>query len=334
MFLFFFLELKRVKSKEVKVAGISKTTIPTLFHPKVPYFSLVLEDEKGNKWAQKTFDEYRIGDEFKIEAKKDKDAVAVWRVKYDALEAIEKAVDLIGGIEVNQNSKILILPTLVSPKHPYFAENTSPEMLDGLIKFLTQREVRVENIKIASQSFDEVPIEISAQKSKLLEICLKNQIIPLDLSQSDFIKKPKDNFVFEISEEIFKQYRIINFPILNRDSNLGVEGAAHNILKVLKKESYFSLKYLYNNEEIIKNIQKVLPKYLNIGDGTFIQKSNGYTAFLGIILASFNPFHLDRVFADICMLENLPESIKSINIENIPVAGRKIQEVQYELEKI
>ena len=113
-----------------------------------------------------------------------------------------------------------------------------------------------------------------------------------------------------------------------------MEGATQNILKVLKKESYFSLKYLYNNEEIIRNIQEILPKYLSIADGTFIQKSIGYTTFLGIILASFNPFHLDRVFAALCMFENLPEPLKSIKIENIPVAGRKIQEIQYEVEKI
>jgi len=48
-----FLNLERIKSKKIKVIGVSKVQIPTMFHPKTPYFVLLLEDENGNKWIQK-----------------------------------------------------------------------------------------------------------------------------------------------------------------------------------------------------------------------------------------------------------------------------------------
>jgi len=131
-----FLKLERILSKKIKVIGVSKVNIPTFFHPKVPYFVLLLKDENGNRWVQKSVKEYKIGEEFKIETVSDKEAVAIWRVKYDILEAIEKVVDLLGGLELKENYKVLILPTLISSTHSYFRDNTSPEFLEATLKFL------------------------------------------------------------------------------------------------------------------------------------------------------------------------------------------------------
>ncbi|PIV64877.1 MAG: hypothetical protein COS09_02525, partial [Candidatus Nealsonbacteria bacterium CG01_land_8_20_14_3_00_12] len=167
-----FSDLERIKSEKIKVIGISKVTIPTIFHQKIPYFVLVLEDENGNKWTQKSIKEYKIGDLFKVEPCTDKNAVAIWRIKYDILEAIEKVIELLGGPPPNLGwgTKILILPTLVSPKHPYLAINTNPKFLESLIKYLIEIGGDVKNIKVAAQSFDETPIEASAQKSQLLNV--------------------------------------------------------------------------------------------------------------------------------------------------------------------
>jgi len=354
-----FLNLERLKSERIKVIGISKVTIPTLLHPKVPYFVLVLEDEESNKWAQKSIEEYKIGEEFKLEPNQDKNAVAIWRIKYDILESIEKIIELIGNIKIDQKSKILILPTLISPKHPYFAVNTNPRFLESLIKYLIKIGGDTKNIKVAAQSFDETPIEATAQKSQLLDVCLKNQITPLDLAKGNFVKKTQDGFTFEISEEVFNSDLIINLPILKLDSKLGVKGATENTLKFLKKESYLSLQHLHSQDsnpptargarderegggrvgvpafggapEIMEKLQKVLPNYLTIADGLTIQKTNGFTAFLGLILASFNCFNLDRVFGEIVMVNDLPEYLKKIKIEDIPMTGRKVGEVQYNL---
>ena len=322
-----FLNLERMKSEKIKVIGVSKVNIPTLFHPKVPYFVLVLKDENGNKWVQKSIKEYKIGDVIKYETSHDKSAVAIWRIKYDVLEGIEKVIELIGGFDVNQNSKILILPTLDAPVHPHLAENTSPQFLESLIKYLIERGVKSENIKVVGQSFDEIPIEFSAQKSQLLRACQGYKILPLDLAKTKFIKKTQDNFTFEISEEVFNSDLILNLPILK----VGKLSASENIFKFLKKENYLGLKYLYSDDGIMENLNKVLPSYLTIADGQVIQKSNKFTAFLGLTLASFNPLNLDRVFAEITMIGDLPEYLKKVKIDGIPIVGRMVEELQYKI---
>jgi uncharacterized protein (DUF362 family)/uncharacterized OB-fold protein len=324
-----FLNLERMKSEKIKVIGFSKVNIPTIFHPKVPYFVLVLENEKGNQWVQKNLKEPKIGQVFELKANRDKNGVAIWRIKYDILEAIEKVIELLGGIDLGENSKILILPTLIAPTHPYFAENTSPQFLESTIKYLIEKGVKSENIKVAGQSFDEIPIEASAQKSQLLRVCQDYKIFPLDLAKTDFVKKTKDKFNFEISKEVFNSDLILNLPILK----MGRISASENILKFLKKENYLGLKYLFSEEEIIENLNKILPNYLTLADGQMIQKSNKFTAFLGLILASFNPLNLDRVFAEITMMKDLPEFLKKVKIENIPIVGREVEELQFEVDK-
>ena len=325
-----FIETERMPAKKAKVVGISKTTISTIQHQKTPYFILLLEDENNNKWAEKSKKEYKMGEKIVRQTSKDKNAVAVWRIKYDALEGIEKTIELIGGLEINSGTKVLILPTLDSPKHPYFASNTNPRFLEGLIKYLIKEGVENKNIKVVAQSFDEIPVESLAQKSQLLKVCQDYKIIPLDLAGTGFVKKTEEGMNFEISKEIFENDLIINLPILKT----GKASASENILKFLKKESFLGLKYLYPKEEIIEKLNKILPSYLTIADGETIQKSNQFTVFSGIILSGFDSLNIDRVFNEIIMFKDLPELIKKIKIEDILTVGREIEEVQCETEKL
>jgi len=328
-----FLKLERISSKNLKVIGVSRVIIPTMLHPKVPYFVLLLEDERGNKSVQKSIREYKIGDKFEIKVNENKNTVAIWRIKYDIFEAIGEVISLLGGLKVNQNSKILILPTLISVCHPHERENTHPEVLRELIKFLIEKGAKAENIKVAGQSQSETPIEAMAKKSQILSVLLENKVEFLDLGKRNFKRIEKEGLVFEISEKVFNNDLIVNLPILKLDSKLGVRGALENLIRLWKKENFLGQKYLYGEEELILKLKDILPEILTVADATTIQKSNSQAVFLDLILASFNPLNLDRVFAEISMI-HLPDYLKSIKIEEIPISGREIGEVQWQLEKI
>jgi len=322
-----FLNLERIKSKKIKVIGVSKVQIPTMFHPKTPYFVLLLEDENGNKWIQKSVKEYKIGgNEFETEVKRnDENAVSIWRVKYDILEAVEKVIDLLGGLKIDPQTKILILPTLISATHPYLAENTSPEFLESTIKYLFENGVGIHNIKVCGQSFNEFPVEASTQKSQLLKVCQELKVLPINLAEKNFLKKGG----LEISEEVFSADLILNLPILK----MGKAQASENLFKLLKKENYLAQKYLSSNEEIFKKLIESLPKILTIAEADSVQKPDGFVAHLGLVLASFNSLILDRIFFEITMEKNLPEILKGIKIDGIPIVGREIEEVKFNVEK-
>jgi hypothetical protein len=317
-----FLKLERVKSEKIKVIGGGKTTIPSIFHQKVPYFVCVLEDENKNRWIQKSEKELRVGEEIEIEKAKNKDGVVIWRVKYDFFEAIEKLVEIL-DVKLEKNSKILILPTLIKDSHSYFRDNTSPEFLEAAIQFLIENGIESQNIRVCSQSFDEVEIEKKAAKSGIFEVCQRQKIMPFDLAKGNFVKKGD----LEISEEIFKVDLILNLPILK----IGKASSCENLFFLLKKENYLAQKYLYSEVEIFEKLKEQLPEVLTIAEANRVQDKNGIVHYLNLALASFNLKDLDRVFCEITKEKELPEIIKEIKIEDIEIVGRKISEVEFYL---
>jgi len=321
------LGVEKIVGRKAQVIGVSKVNIPTLLHPKVPYFVLVLEDEKGNRWVQKSEKEYQIGQQHLSGFIPNKSAVAIERINYDISEAIGKVVGLIGGIKVNHNSKVLILPTVVAPRHPHLAENTSPQFLDYTIKYLLAKQLPPKNIAVVGQSFNDFPIESSMKKSKLLSVCQRNKVAALDLSKQEFMKKERGPLSFFVSKKVLDSDLIINLPILKLDAQLKIKGAVYNTLKLLEKGSFASL----GSEELLKKFPKDLSSMLTIAEASVIQRKNKQTAFLGLVLASFNPFNLDRVFGEIAMETDLPEYLKNTKIENITVTGRRIGEVQHDI---
>jgi len=314
-----FSNLERVKTEKAKVVGISKVTIPALLHQEVPYFALVLEDEKGNKWSYKSTKEYAVGEELNFSSGNN-DAVAVWKVKYDYLDAIENVFSLL-SISLNENSKILILPTLFSPNHAYFRDNTSPQFLDLILKFLFENKVKTENVKIMAQSFDEIPIEGSAQKSGLLDVCLKNMITPLDLAKAPFIKKGN----LEVSEEVVNVDIVLNLAMMK----IGRASTTENVFKTLKKESYSALKYLQSEEDIANELKSLLSNVVNIGEAEFVQRLDKTIVSPGLILGSRSFLNLDRVFSEITIPEKVPEILKGVDLASINIKGRDVKEARY-----
>jgi hypothetical protein len=317
-----FLILERIKSEKLKIIGGGKTTIPSIFHQKVPYFVYVLEDENKNRWIQKSEKELKIGEEIEIEKAKNKDAVAIWRIKYDFFEAIEKLIEIL-NVKFEKNLKILILPTLIKDSHSYFRDNTSPEFLESVIQFLLESGVEPKNIKVCSQSFDEVEIEKKAQKSGLFEVCKKQKIMPLDFAKGNFVKKGD----LEISEEVFKVDLILNLPILK----IRKASSCENLFFLLKKENYLAQRYFYSEKEIFEKLKNQIPEVLTIAEGNRVQDKNGIVHYLNLALASFNPQNLDRVFCEITREKELPEILKEVKIESIELSGRKISEVEFYL---
>ena len=317
-----FLSLEKLKSKEVKVIGSGKTIISSVFHQKVPYHVMVLEDEGGRRWVQKSEKELKAGEFFNLEKAKDKEAVGIWRIKYDFFEAIEKLFEIL-NFSFKKDLKILILPTLIEGSHSYLRNNTSPQFLETLIKFLVENGINSEDIIVGVQSFDEVEIEKKFQKSGISEIFQRQKIRNIDLAKGDFIKKGD----LEISEEVFKAGLILNLPILK----MGKACATENLFFLLKKENYLAQKYLYSELEIFKKLKDQLPQVLTIAEAGRVQDKRGISHYLGLALASFNPQNLDRVFFEIVREKNLPEILKDIKIESIEIVGRKISEVEFYL---
>jgi len=314
-----FLELKREKWKKAKVKSVAQTTIPSIFHQKVPYYVLILENEHQRKFLQKSVRLYQPDEIFEIEKPKEKSkAVAIWRKKYDFFEPIEKIFEIF-EINLKSDQKILILPTIKSASHPHSRENTSPEFLESVLDFLFEFGLKPENITILGQSFDEIPLIEKLKKSQILEICHRKKISFFDISQGEFLEKEK----IKITKKIFEADFILNLPILNMKEAKSCE----NLFTLIEKQNLNTLEYFSEKKEIFEKLESNLPQIFTLAEGDHIQNEKGVNFYLNLVLGSFNPKNLDCVFYKI-VKRNLPEIIKEVEFEKIEVLGRKIEEVE------
>lgn len=318
-----FLPLKKISSNKEKVRSSCRVNIPTILHPKVSYFVLLLEDGNGNKWVQKSFKERKIGEEISPKKASEKESdVVILRIRYDILEGIERIFKIL-DVRLEGLEKVLILPSLTSPSHPYLRENTSPQWLEILIKFLLENGLKKDNIKVGGQSFNFSLKEI-LKKSKILDVCQKLDVEFLDFSKRNFKKKEMSEKIFEISKDVLSSSLIINLPILK----IGKVSALENIFSILKKDNYFSLKYLFTDKEIFKNLRNFLPPILTIAQGDYIQTKTKFVVYLNLILGSFNLLSLERIFFEIIPQKEIPEALMEIKLENVRIIGRELEEVK------
>jgi len=299
----------------MEIVASSKVLIPSLPHMKIPYFANIVKDEHGNLFVYKSTEKID-----KVELKSNPESVAIFRIKYDIIEGLE---NIFKSLEVflNENSKVLVIPTLISTNYTYFKENTSPELLESVLDFLLEKKI---SVKVGAQSFNEITIEGLAQKSGLLDVCLKKGITPFDLSKTIFVKKGD----LEISEEVLNADLVLNLSMLKAEKS----ASADNISYVLKKENYSGLKYLQSDKEISEKLSKIISNVITIGEADTVQRSNSITTYLGLIFGGRNFLNVDAVFNRVVMARKLPEIIKDIDVGFIAITGRSIMEVERDIE--
>ena len=296
---------------KMKVVGITKISIPSPEHPIVPYYTLVLEDEHGNKMPKKVMREYKVGDSYNRESSDDDSAVSIVKIKYDFEEAIKQAITLIGDIDVNENSKVFIKPNIMVEAYPYLAMTTNPKVVEALLDYLLSRGVKKENIRIAEQT-QYGDFEKAAKKSGFHEIANKFGVELADLSKKEFVEKESGGFKFEVSKEIYGNDLVINVPIMKTHLLLGISGALENMTRVISSSNYKELqKDPEKALEAIAQLHKVLPKYLTIGDASIGMHGNGplkygEPAFLNMLVSSKDPVAVDSVFREIGLLRKVP----------------------------
>jgi hypothetical protein len=314
---FCFSDLERIKTSQTKVVASSKVLIPNLLHPKIPYYALVVEDEKGMKYAYKSVQERKIGEEIIFKTAESDGAVAIWKAGYDLLDAVENIVALLSNLKLNEKSKVVILPTLISPVHNYFRDNTSTEFLSAILEYL--KSIKVKNIKVASQSLDDAPILGLAQKSGLSAVLAKSKIDLLDLAKTDFEERGK----VKISKEVINADLVINLSALKSGKGVSTD----NLFRSIEKDNYLALKYLYGEDFIAKEVGK-LDNVLTIGEAIHPQRSDKFSVFRSLVFASKNSANLDAVFNVTGMVSSLPKYLKEIDVSKIEIVGRSILEVE------
>lgn len=340
-------DIEKKSSKKLKVVGFTQVNIPSTMHPIVPYNILILEDGNGNRIPKKTIKSYNIGDTYEEKRATKEPCVSIVKIKYDIDNAVEDSLDLINGLDVNENSNILIIPDMMSPAYPYLGVTTNPKTVSAIIKYLTKKGVKKENITISAQSLYG-KVEDALRKTGFGLLCKANGIKFVDIAKSGFVEKEIDDIKIKVTEEIFNKDLVINVPVLKTHLFLAISGAFENMSRLvapddlLKIEGLAKERKLDLNEAIVK-LNKILPKYITISDGTIGMEGNGplngNPIFLNCILASKDPVAHDTVFQELGLFVRKAKYLElanklglgESNIEKIEVVGNELKAVAREI---
>jgi len=331
--------IEKQKGSKIKVVGITKVTIPSPMHPIIPYNILLLQDEFGNRIPRKTMKEYKIGDDFVLQKAKTKDAVAVVKVKYDVYEAIKESIELLNGIGLNPNDKILVKPSVIAAAYPYQAVNTNPDFLNALLIVLFEHGIKKENIIVAEQALIGSDAKDAASKAGILEICKKNGVEFVDISKCPFEHIESDGYTFRVFNEALKR-KVINAPIMKTNFQLGISGALENLSRLVDEKTQRNM-YFDNIEKTLPKLAKAISNIFTVADATNGMQGQGplalgEPAFLNLVLASRNAAALDSVFCEATMLP-IPQYVTdysdNLDVKKIEVVGNEVDALKYPIKQ-
>ena len=135
-------------------------------------------------------------------------AVSVVKNKYDVYETVKHAVGLISGFEkFNENTGILIKPSIAFPAYPYQAATTSPEIIKAVIELLLENGIKKDSIVLGERSIKNEEFEISVLKSGINKVCDNYGIKILDISKSEFEEIEFEGCKFKIFRECHRRKR-------------------------------------------------------------------------------------------------------------------------------
>lgn len=338
-------KIKKEVGTKLKVEGVTKVFIPCPPHPIIPYNVLILKDEYGNRMPKKTIKDYKIGDAYEDKPDPSENSVAIVKIKYDFYEAVKDALELIGDVKVDKNTKILIKPNLSIPGYAYIGICTNPRVIDALIQYLIDKGAKKGNITIAEQSFF-APLEKAAEKSGIDEIIKKFGVNYIDISKTEFENKQEREFSFEVSKIVNDFDLILNVPVIKTDMLLGIDGAFENLTRFLSKKTFDELaKDPQKAVLALAVLPKLFPEFITIGDASIGMQGNGpgeygEPGFYNLIFASRNPVAHDKAVQEVFCLRKLPYvelagklGLGECNISKINIVGNELDALRKDIKQ-
>lgn len=333
--------------RKLKVIGFTTVKVQSVMHPIIPYNILLLEDEHGNRMPKKVLKDYNLGDTYEVTPSNDEHAVSITKIKYDLSEAIDEALWLIGGINLDSKKKILIKPSILASSYPYLGAVTNPKVVGALIDYLILKGASPENITIAEQCLFN-KMDDALGKSGFGALCKEKNIKFIDIQKSNFEEVSVGQMSVKISTLLNEHDLIINVPVLKTHLIFGIAGALENMSRFVSLENLMQIQVLAQSKAIdmddaIVQLHKVLPKYITIGDASVGMQGNGplngEPAFLNYLLASRDPVAHDAVFTALGMFVQKPKflaiaekaGIGIANLTKILVVGNDLMAVAKEI---
>ncbi|MEM1722146.1 MAG: DUF362 domain-containing protein [Candidatus Jordarchaeales archaeon] len=263
--------------------------------------------------------------------------VGVFRVeKGNVEEAVRRAVDSVGGVDVDRGEEVVVKPNIAFHSDPYGAINTDPRVLDAVLKLLREYTSRI--IVVESDSTSNYA-EIRAEQSGLMEIIRKNEAKFVNLSKDEIVQVKVAGRVIRLPKTVVEAPYFVNVPKLKTHEDTVITVALKNMFGVLPEKNK-AIFYHPILDEIIPLVNAACRQNLIVVDGIIAMEGRGPIAgtpvMMNIVMSGREPATVDAVAAHIMGFD--PRKIRTIvkahslglgeiDLEKIEIIGEPLERV-------
>ncbi len=228
--------------------------------------------------------------------------------------AIEKAIDLLGGINkfTNDNEKILFKPNLLSPQSPQKAVTTHPSIFYGVVKYFQDKNatLKLSYGDSSPKGTTEKILKITGIKEKAIQL----NIVNVNFEDKVTVSNPKGiiHKQFTIAKPVFECDSLINIAKLKTHHLTRITGAVKNLFGcvpgLMKAEFHVKLPGVMEFCQMLVELDIFLNAKLHVIDAIEAMEGNGPNSGrprkLNCIIVSEDPVAADTVA---CKLINVKD---------------------------
>lgn len=270
-----------------------------------------------------------------------RDRVSVVEVGGDVSVAVNRVIELVGGLKLMGNERVVIKPNVCNPKNPYGMVSTDFHIIEAVINLVRTRTDRVAVVESDN-------ISGSAER-RMSEIGLLRRLEDMDV---EFINLSRDEaethevagVEIQLPRTVMDANCFINLPKMKTCGHTLVTLSIKNLFGVLQRARKNRLhRHL---DEILPYLAEVVRHGLIVVDGLIAMEGNGPVIGtpreLGVIVAGLNPVAVDTVCTGIMGFD--PGEVKhlarahemglgEINLNDIDVVGDELRDLDRAFER-
>ena len=234
-----------------------------------------------------------------------KAVVSIVKVE-EVSDAVEKAVELTGGLDVNEGDVVVIKPNAKNPTAPGYGIVTDPRVVETLVRLSLQRGART--VKIAegaaypSGAYDTFA---AFEAIGIADICKRWDVELVDLNSYDSIDVDVNNGLalewVRVGRSVIEADLVINVPVLKTHRRTLISGCLKNIgVGCAAREEKKRLHRLGIDESLVDVYSVVKPRF-NLVDGLVALEGDGpnlppgKSKPLGILIAGKDGVAVDTI---------------------------------------
>lgn len=227
-----------------------------------------------------------------------RDRVSVVKAEEDIAAAVNRGVNLIGGLSLRGDERVIIKPNVCNARNPYGMVSTDIRVVEAIIELVRTRADRVAVVESDNVSG---PAERRMSETGMLQRLDELGVEFINLSRDEAEPHEVAGVEIQLPRTVMEADCFVNLPKMKTCAHTLVTLSIKNLLGVLIRARKNRLHH--HLDEILPYLAKVVRHDLIVVDGITAMEGNGPVIGtprnLGVITAGRNPVAVDAVCTQI-----------------------------------